>query len=424
VSRDKVVKPEVLRNRFPVIFAGVQDRVLDLAVEILSGVEVHLSSRLHGIGLEVIKAIMATELEEVIGIKGKHLRDRRFVRGGTNPGSVIINGAKVACQIPRAKDVETGVAYELQSHGFFQRTGELVKKGFTDLIRGVSTRRYAEGIEAFVQGYGISAASISRHVAGAMAKKVEEFFTRSLAEIDLAVLMLDGIAIGDFSVVIALGIDTQGEKHILGIRQGATENTELVKSLLMDIVERGISRKRPPFVVIDGGKALRKAVRDVFGALTPIQRCTVHKKRNVLSHLLQKHHGWVSTRLTQAYNESSYNKALKMLTDLADQLESISPDAARSLREGIEETLTAQRLELPELLRVSLRSTNAIESLNGVVRDRGHNVKRWTNGAQVERWTVAAVMENEKRFRRIKGYKQLPFLLNQLENISAQTQVA
>lgn len=424
MRRAKVINPEILRNRFPQIFARVKERVLDLTIDVLSGVETSLAKQMHGIGLEVVRAIMEAELEDVVGAKGKHNRSRQYVRGGTNPGSVVLDAIKVPCRIPRARDVATGVEYELHSHSFFQRTGELVKKAYGDLIRGVSTRRYAEGVESFVQGYGVSAASVSRHLMAAMTKKVEELFTRSLAKVDLVVLLLDGIEIGEYAVVVALGIDSQGQKHVLGIRQGNTENTELVRALLQDIIERGISRSRTPFVVIDGGKALRKAVRDVFGINTPVQRCTVHKKRNVLRHLPDKHHAWVSTRLKQAYNESSYDKALKMLNGLADQLDNISPDAARSLREGLEETLTVQRLQLPDLLRVSLRSTNAIESINSAIRDRGHNVKYWGNGNQVERWTAASVLENEKNFRRIKGYRALPLLIAALERTSEQSQVA
>jgi transposase-like protein len=416
----KVVNPESLRKDYSRILGPLEDRVRGIVVNILGGVETHLSRELHGIGLEVMKAVMEFEREEVVGVKGKHNPHRRYLRGGTNPGSVVIDGAKVPCKIPRAKDVATGVEYQLQSHTVFQQAGALLKRAYNDLIRGVSTRRYAEGVEAFVKGYGVSAASVSRRMLQATTQKVEELFSRSLAELDLAVLMLDGIEIGDHTVVVALGIDTKGNKHILGIRQGGTENTEVVKALLQDIVERGISTARPPLVVLDGGKALRKAVLDVFGVRTQIQRCTVHKKRNVLKHLSEKHHNWVSVRLKQAYNESKHDKALSMLTDLADQLDRLNPDAAKSLREGLEDTLTVQRLELPEMLRISLRSTNAIESVNSAIRDRSGNVKNWSSGNQVERWTAASVLENEKNFRRIRGYRELPVLIEQLDALRTE----
>jgi putative transposase len=213
-----------------------------------------------------MKAVMELDLEEVVGVKGKHTPHRRYIRDGTNPGSVVIDGEKVPCRISRAKGVQTGAAYELQSHNVFQQASAMLQRAHNDLIRGVNTRRYAEGVEAFIKGYGVSAASTSRRMVQATTEKVEALFSRSLAEVDLAVLMLDGIEIWDHTVVVALGIDTKGRKHVLGIRQGATENTEVVTALLQDIVERGISTARPPLVVLDGGKALRRAMLNTFGA--------------------------------------------------------------------------------------------------------------------------------------------------------------
>ena len=421
----KVVNREDLRKDHARILGPLEHRIREIVADILTGTEANLSRELHGIGLDVMRAVMELEILEVVGPKGKHHSSRRYNRWGTNPGAVVINGAKVACEVPRVTEGETRKAYQLKSYGLFRQTGELIKRAYCDLIRGISTRRYAEGVASFVEGYGVSATSMSRHMVQATTRKVEELFTRSLADVELAVLMLDGIEIGDHTVVIALGIDTKGVKHILGLRQGGTENTEVVKALLQDIVERGISTKQPPLAVIDGGKALRRAVIDVFGVKTPVQRCTVHKKRNVLGHLPQKHHAWVSSRLKQAYNQGKYNAAHKMLLDLAEQLDHLSPDAAKSLREGLDDTLTVQRLELPELLRVSLRSTNAIESVNSAIRDRSGNVKNWSSGNQVERWTAASVLENEKSFRRIRGYRELPMLLRSLEALGVQqTQAA
>jgi putative transposase len=425
MNRTKIAKPDDLRKDHARILGPLEQRVREIVADILTGTEAHLSRELHGIGLEVMRAVMELEILELVGPKGKHHTARRYNRWGTNPGGVVINGAKVACEVPRVIEGETRKAYRLKSYDLFRQTGELIKRAYGDLIRGISTRRYAEGVESFVEGYGVSAASTSRRMIQATAKKVEELFTRSLSDLELAVLMLDGIEIGDHTVVVALGIDTKGNKHILGIRQGGTENTEVVKALLQDIVERGISTERPPLVVIDGGKALRRAVLDIFGGATPIQRCTVHKKRNVLSHLSKKHQGWVSVRLKQAYDQSNHNTAHKMLMDLGEQLDHLSPDAAKSLREGLDDTLTVQRLGLPDLLRVSLRSTNAIESVNSAIRDRSGNVKNWSSGNQVERWTAASVLENEKSFHRIRGYRELPILIASLEKLAAeQNQVA
>ena len=194
----------------------------------------------------------------------------------------------------------------------------------------------------------------------------------------------------------------------------------MAKGLLEDLVERGLTPERPMLIVIDGAKALRKAVAEVLGEDTPVQRCTVHKKRNVLEHLSKSDRSWVSQRMSQAYSESDEQKARKSLLALADQLQKINPSAAKSLLEGLEETLTVQRLRLPEQLKQSLRSTNIIESANNGVRDRSRNVKRWQDGIQVERWTASSLLETEKTFRRIRGCHHMPVLIAALNNYRRQ----
>lgn len=382
----------------------------------LEGVETDLSRELHGIGLEVMRAVMEYERAAVVGERSKHNPDRRYVRGGTNPGPVVLNGAKVACRIPRVRDVGRDVEYPLQSRTLFQQAGELCRRAYRDLIRGISTRRYAEGVDAFLNGYGVSASVVSRHMVKATGQKVEELLTRSIAPLEIAVLMIDGVDVGGHTVVVVLGIDTGGKKHILGLRQGATENTAVVKGLLEELVERGLRTEGSMLVVIDGAKALRRAVADVLGKETPVQRCTVHKKRNVLEHLAKGERAWVSRRMSQAYGQSDVQVARRDLTKLVDELRLINPSAARSLEEGLEETLTVQQLGIPEVLRISLRNTNIIESANNGVRDQTRNVKRWRDGMQVERWSAAALLETEKGFRRIKGYRHLQVLITSLDN--------
>lgn len=416
MSNVNIVNQEAVRKDYSRILASLEERVRGIVLNILGGIETNLSQELHGIGLEVMRAIMECEREEIVGIKGRHNPLRRYLRGGTNPGSVVINGAKVACRIPRARDVEHGVEYRLASHSLFQQAGELCKRAYRDLIRGISTRHYAEGVDAFLDGYGVSASAVSRQMVRATGEKVQELFSRSIAPLEIAVLMIDGVDVGGHTVVVVLGIDTTGEKHILGLRQGATENTAVVKGLLEELITRGLGIDRPILVVIDGAKALRKAVSDVLGKDAPVQRCTVHKKRNVLEHLGKAERSWVSRRMSQAYAHSDAEAARRDLLKLIEELRPINPSAARSLEEGLEETLTVQRLGLPEALRVSLRSTNIIESANNGVRDRTRNVKRWRDGMQVERWSAAALLETEKGFRRIKGYRHMAVLLAGLDN--------
>lgn len=424
MRRIKVVNREDVLKDHERILGALQERVKGMVVDILAGAQVNLAQEFRGIGLEVMQAVMEFEISSIAGVKGKHQARRQYSRWGHNPGSVVMDGAKIPSLIPRIVEEASRKSYRLKSYGLFRQTGELVKRAYRDLIRGISTRRFAEGVDAFIRGHGISASAVSRKMVRATARKVEELFSRSLAALELAVLMLDSVDIGGHAVLIALGIDSKGVKHILGLRQGATENTAVAKGLLEELVERGLSVDRPMLVVIDGAKALRKAVADVLGEQTPVQRCTVHKRRNVLGHLSKSEQAWVSRRMTQAYNEKDEAKARRHLLNLAEQLEKINPSAARSLLEALDETLTVLRLGLPEELKRSLRSTNIIESTNNGVRDRSRNVKRWRDGIQVERWTAAGLLETEKKFRRIKGYKHLPVLMAALNNDKTQEQQA
>jgi transposase-like protein len=220
---------------------------------------------------------------------------------------------------------------------------------------------------------------------------------------------------GEHTVVVALGITAGGEKQVLGLWEGATENATVCRALLEDLIARGFEVDRGMLLVIDGSKALRAAVRDVLGQAAVVQRCQVHKKRNVLEHLPEKEREAVGKKLDAAWRQTDYDNALRMLKRLADDLEVRHPGAAASLREGLEETLTVVRLGLPELLARSLRSTNCIESAFDKVRGYAHHVKRWRNGRQVLRWSAAGLLAAEKGFNRIKGYRLLPMLAVALE---------
>ena len=418
-SRKVVNQSDVLKDHKRIL-GGLERRVKGIVVGILSDAQTNLAQELHGVALEVMQAVMEFEISSIAGPKGKHLESRQFSRWGHNPGSVVIDGTKVRCRVPRVVEEQGRKAYPLKTYGMFRQTGDLIKRAYRDLIRGISTRRFREGVENFVDGHGISASTMSRHMVRATAQKVEELFRRSLVELDLAVLMIDGVEVGGHTVVIALGIDTQGVKHILGLRQGATENATVAKGLLEELVERGLALDRPLLVVIDGAKALRRAVKDVFGESTPVQRCTVHKKRNVLEYLSKTDRSWVSRRMSQAYDENSEQKARTMLLALGDQLQRINPDAAKSLLEGLDETLTVQRLGLPRQVRLSLRSTNIVESAHNGVRDRSRNVKRWRDGMHVERWTAASLLETAKSFRRIRGCDHMSVFAAALNNYRQQ----
>lgn len=413
----KVATKQQIVNQGEEIFGPIKSRIADVVLGVLGGVKQSLETELSGIGLLVMQTVMEMEINQVAGVKKKHQEGRKYHWWGTNPGSVIIDGMKRKTAVPRAVEARTQRAYRLKSYGLFRQTGDLVKKAYRDLIRGVSTRRYKEGVGQFLEGYGASAASVSRRMITATARKVKELLERELAGLNLLVLMIDGVRVGDQTVVVSLGVDTEGVKHVLGLWQGSSENAGLAKNLLGELIGRGLNVERPLLVVIDGSKALRQAVRDVLGEETPVQRCTVHKKRNVLDQLPKQYQRQVSVRMTRAYNMVSEQDARRELLGLQKDLESINPSAARSLTEGLEETLTLHRLGVPEALRKSLRSTNLIESALASVRHNQRNVKRWRGGDQIERWVGAGLLEAEKNFRRVKGYaamKQLAEVVTRL----------
>jgi transposase-like protein len=420
----KVIEQEDLVNHIDEAIEPIREKVLEMVAGEIKGIKGSLERELKGIPLMVMRAMMDLEIASITGPKHKHEGQRRYTRWGSNPGSVAMDGQRIKLRVPRAVEKETKKSYELETYGLFHKGTELIKRAYRDLIRGISTRNYAEGVEKFVGGYGTSSSTISRKMTRATADKLKELMTRRFENLELGVLMIDGVHFGDQTVVIALGIDIKGLKHILGIWQGATENSQVVKNLLGELVDRGLSTEQRMLVVLDGSKALRKAVADVLGNDTPVQRCVAHKKRNIVEQLPKKYQSQVSKRLTKAYNIVQYNDAKDELTDLARELELINPSAARSLEEGMEETLTLHKLRIPGVLRKTLQSTNLIESSISVLRYKTRNVKNWSGGNQTERWVAAGLLEAEENFTRIKGHASLTFLVDALENISHSRQKA
>ena len=368
------------------------------------------------VGLDVLRSMMEAEVTAIVGPKGKHNPNRKAFRHGTEEGRVVLGGRKVPIQRPRVR-TKDGQEVRLSSYEAFQDEQLLTQAALERMLHGLSTRRYHHGLERVgdsLPAVATSKSSVSRHFVAATRKALAELLARPLGDQRYLVLMLDGIEVADHTVVVALGITADGQKQILGLWEGATENAAVCRALLTDLVERGLRVDGGILVVIDGAKALRAAVRDVLGAKATVQRCQVHKKRNVLDHLPDEARAWVGRKLDQAWRETDYEKARTALTSLAKTLEDKYPGAAASLREGLEETLTVLRLELPEALRKTLRSTNPIESAFEKVRMACRKVKRWRNGQQVLRWTAAGLLEAEKGFRHIKGYRQLPLLAEAL----------
>ena len=361
------------------------------------------------VGLEVFRQMLDTDVEGLAGAKGTHNPDRRAYRHGTEPTRVVMGGKKVSAQRPRVRSKD-GTELQLPTLGMFQNEDPLNQALLSRLLSGVSTRKYARTVDEPTEDAScVSKSEVSRRFAKAMETRMDEFFKRRI-EGRYPIVMMDGLALGKMTIVAAMGIDSEGRKRILGLAEGGSENSEVVKALLNDLIERGLDASEPRLYILDGGKALHKAVKDVFGKKAVIQRCQVHKKRNVLSQLPDSEQANMSLAMTIAYREFEYVKAKSSLELLADNLAYRYPKAADSLREGLEETLTMHRLKLPGLLRQTLSSTNAMESANsgcmGIIR----RVCNFKNGAMTLRYAAAGFLEAERGFRRIKGYKQIPVL--------------
>ena len=373
-----------------------------------------------GVGLGVLDELMAEEVDEVCGPRGKHDPDRVAYRHGTDDGAVTLGGRRVPVQRPRmrAKNGEEEVPCRTYEH--FASRDQLSRVVLERMLAGVSTRRYRRvqepvGDRVEQQARSTSKSAVSRTFIARTKEALLELMARSLADVRLAVLMIDGVGLKDHTCVVALGITTDGVKIPLGLWEGSTENKTVTSELLSNLVHRGLDVEQGVLVVIDGSKALRAAVNDVLGKRTPVQRCQIHKERNVLDHLADRDRDVVKRRLRRAWAESDYARALEQLTTLASELERSHPGAAASLREGMAETLTVTRLGVTGSLKKTLASTNPCESMIECVRRSARNVKYWQNGEMCLRWTAAGMLEAEQQFRRIIGYKDLAKLAARVE---------
>ena len=366
------------------------------------------------LGMEVLHQIFEADVTELAGPKGKHQKDRKAYRHGTEKSRVVLGGEKVPIKKPRVRSV-AGEEMTLESLDFFQQEDPLNEAVITRLLSGVSTRKYARTLDVRVEDAScLSKSEVSRRFSAGLQAQMETFFSRPLED-DYPVIFMDGLTLGKMTVVAAMGIRVDGQKRMLGLIEGGSENSEMVKELLADLLKRGLKKEEPRLYVLDGSKALYKAVKDTFGEKAIIQRCQVHKKRNVLSHLPESEKAKVSLAMSLAYREHDYDKAKVALEQLADRLESRYPSAASSLREGLEESLTVHRLKLPGLLRQTLSSTNTIESANAACAGVLRRVSHFRDGKMTLRHAAAGFLEAERGFRRIKGYKEIPFLLHNLD---------
>ena len=365
-----------------------------------------------GVGLGVMHELMAEEVDEVCGPKGKHDPQRVVYRHGGDEGEVTLGSRRVGVRRPRmrAKDGSGEVPVETYEH--FASRDVLSAVVLERMLAGVSTRRFVRtqepvGEQVEAQARSTSTSAVSRTFVARTSQTLKELMSRRLEDVRLAVLMLDGVVLKDHTNVVALGITTDGVKVPLGLWEGSTENKTIATALLADLVDRGLDVEQGVLVVIDGSKALRAAVNAVLGPRTPVHRCVRHKERNVLDHLPERDRPEVKRRLRRAWAREDHKQALGELQTLAAELERSHPGAAASLKEGMAETLTVTRLGVTGALKRTLQSTNPCESMIECVRRSSRNVKRWQSGEMSLRWTAAGMLEAERQFRRIIGYDGL-----------------
>jgi putative transposase len=404
-------RPRIVSKKPEIEAADLPDQVTIALKDLAGAAKEGLLALSVGVGLAVVQELFQEEVDRLVGPRGRHDPDRTANRHGEERRQLTLGGRRVDVNKPRVRTTD-GKELPLRTYGAFAGRDLLTEAALGRMLAGLSSRRYEASLEPVgpVKGRATSAAAVSRRFQAGSKRMLAELFSRDLSDLALLAIFLDGILVGEHCVVVALGVDSTGQKHALGLWEGTTENKTVCSALLQNLIDRGLDPETPRLYVIDGGKGLRAALRGCFGQKAVVQRCRVHKKRNVIDHLPQKKRLFISRKLDKAWAETDAAKAEAKLRDLAKQLEGEHPGAAASLREGLEETLTVTRLGLPPSLLRTFKSTNPIESMNSVGRRVTGNVKRWRDGQMVLRWMAAGMLEAEKQFRRVVGYKDLHVL--------------
>lgn len=386
------------------VVVGARDSLLELSIET---------------GLQVVEALLELDRVALCGPKGKHDPSRSAHRHGHDHGALVLGGRKVSVAKPRVRGKD-GEEKQLATYEVLSAEDPLLDRVYEQMIVGVSTRKYARSLEplpASVATKATSKSEVSRNFVARTQAQLEEFLQQPLSDLDLPIIMLDGVHFRDHVLLVALGIDRDGRKHVLGLMEGTTESERAGCALLRNLAERGLAVEQPRLFVIDGGRGLRRAIRTVFGAWALIARCQVHKLRNVADHLPQGKRAFVRAAMRKAYSSTTAGEAKKRLLQLASSLDSMYPAAASSVREGLDESLTVLELGVGPTLRRSVSSTNAIENLNGTLRHVSRRVKRWRGTGMVRRWAGSALVEAAKKFRRVKGYREMPGLIASLQQL-------
>lgn len=374
-------------------------------------------------GLLLMMGVMEEEVRHVVGERSVPNADRQASRWGKERGYCVVDGQKVPIQRTRVRD-KANREVKLGSYELFQRSGPLEAAVWEKMMRGLSTRNYGPVVKDFASAYGVEKSAVSENFIEASREKLKALLERPLGDLKLCAVLVDGTPFKDRQMIVALGIGCDGTKTVLGLREGATENAAVAGALLSDLIERGLDFSQPRLYILDGGKALHAAVKRHAGEAAFIQRCQVHKKRNVVDHLPEEYKADIKRKLQNAYSMVEYADAKRALDRLHRELMDINPSAARSLQEGMEETLTVHRLRVPEQLRRTLSSTNVIESAFSIVETVCRNVKRWRDGDHIERWIASGLLVAERQFRKVIGYREIPMFMDSMLNAAAKKPIA
>jgi len=369
------------------------------------------------LGTLVIEAIMDMEREERSGPSYQPLEEGLY-KWAYQEGSVYMGDRKIPVRHPRLRGPEGEIP--LESYEGLKKPGAFSEEVLNKVLRGISARKYRETLIETAGGFGVSPGTVSRHVMEVTVQKLKEFKERELSEMVPFAVFIDTIHRGGEAFLIALGIDTEGYKHVLGFWEGATENHEICEELFSDLERRGLRLSKKVLWVTDGGKGILKALRDRYGKKLLHQRCTIHKDRNIQSHLAKKYRKEAHRRLRIALEQNSYEDAKRMLQEFEKWLRGINESAADSLLEAFEDILTLHRLKVPGLLRKTLTCTNPIESMFSTVRDCEGNIKRYRNSAMSQRWLATVLLHCEKGFRRVKGHLGIAEVIATIEQIQEE----
>jgi transposase-like protein len=413
-------------NEFDTSALAVPEQVSVAMAEIAADLREGLLALAVGAGLQVMAQLMEADVTAACGPRGQHNPDRAATRHGTEAGSVTLGGRRMPVRRPRVRSVDGSGEVPVPAYELFSSTELLGRMAMERMLAGVSTRRYPVALEPVgdqveQDGKSTSKSAVSRKFVAMTETALADLLAADLSGLDLVAVMIDGVHFADHLCVVALGIGIDGTKHPLALVEGSTENTTLVRGLLVGLRDRGLDVTKPILAVLDGAKALSAAVKEVFDHPV-IARCQLHKLRNVQDHLPEKMRGPVGRRMRQAYHADSALQAQALLEALATELDKTHPGAAGSLREGLAETLTVLRLGVPPTLARSLRSTNAVESMISICRDHSRNVKHWRDGQMALRWCAAGMVEASKQFRRVNGHLHLAALRTSLErHVAAET---